>query len=103
MENMLLGTLWSADSQLLKWSRYDQENDLTLFGARYLLFSIFVFCFTGPASNAPKQESGTGEAPPAGEDEEKKKQKRGMVSDKDILSSVIVSRFCLKSFWFKSL
>uniref|UniRef100_A0A8C4GR19 Density-regulated protein n=1 Tax=Dicentrarchus labrax TaxID=13489 RepID=A0A8C4GR19_DICLA len=28
-------------------------------------------------SNAPKQESGAGEAPPAGEDEEKKKQKRG--------------------------
>uniref|UniRef100_A0A3Q2DUQ8 Density-regulated protein n=1 Tax=Cyprinodon variegatus TaxID=28743 RepID=A0A3Q2DUQ8_CYPVA len=27
--------------------------------------------------NAPKQESGTGEAPPAGEEEEKKKQKRG--------------------------
>ncbi|PWA26465.1 hypothetical protein CCH79_00001215 [Gambusia affinis] len=27
--------------------------------------------------NAPKQESGTGEAPPIGEEEEKKKQKRG--------------------------
>uniref|UniRef100_A0A3B5MVK2 Density-regulated protein n=1 Tax=Xiphophorus couchianus TaxID=32473 RepID=A0A3B5MVK2_9TELE len=27
--------------------------------------------------NAPKQESGTGEAPPSGEEEEKKKQKRG--------------------------
>uniref|UniRef100_A0A3B3DY81 Density-regulated protein n=1 Tax=Oryzias melastigma TaxID=30732 RepID=A0A3B3DY81_ORYME len=29
-------------------------------------------------AKAPKQESGTGEAPPAGEEEEKKKQKRGM-------------------------
>uniref|UniRef100_A0A673CSU9 Density-regulated protein n=1 Tax=Sphaeramia orbicularis TaxID=375764 RepID=A0A673CSU9_9TELE len=28
-------------------------------------------------SNAPKQEPGTGDAPPAGEEEEKKKQKRG--------------------------
>lgn len=70
----------------------------TLFGARLLIFSILVLCFTGPAANAPKQESGTGEAPPAGEDEEKKKQKRGMVSDKEMLSSVTVSRFCLKSF-----
>lgn len=37
------------------------------------------FCPTDPAGNAPKQESGAGDAPPAGEDEEKKKQKRGIV------------------------
>lgn len=41
---------------------------------------LFSFCPTGPAANAPKQELGTGEAPPAGEEEEKKKQKRGMLS-----------------------
>lgn len=35
------------------------------------------FSPTDPRGNAPKQESGTGDAPPAGEDEEKKKQKRG--------------------------
>lgn len=35
------------------------------------------FLSTDPRGNAPKQESGTGDAPPAGEDEEKKKQKRG--------------------------
>lgn len=44
-------------------------------------FDMFLvsFCPTGPAANAPKQESGTGEAPAAGEDEERKKQKRGEV------------------------
>ncbi|KAG8010483.1 Density-regulated protein [Nibea albiflora] len=46
---------------------------------RWIGFNVFLFafCLTGPAANAPKQETGTGEAPPAGEDEEKKKQKRG--------------------------
>uniref|UniRef100_A0A3Q3GAJ3 Density-regulated protein n=1 Tax=Labrus bergylta TaxID=56723 RepID=A0A3Q3GAJ3_9LABR len=38
---------------------------------------IFARMTVGPASNAPKQETGTGEAPPVGEEEEKKKQKRG--------------------------
>lgn len=46
-------------------------------------FNVFLFslCPTGPAANAPKQETGTGEAPPAGEEEEKKKQKRGMLTN----------------------
>lgn len=39
---------------------------------------LSTFCPTGPASNAPKQEPGTGDASPAGEEEEKKKQKRGL-------------------------
>uniref|UniRef100_A0A8C8DY63 Density-regulated protein n=1 Tax=Oryzias sinensis TaxID=183150 RepID=A0A8C8DY63_9TELE len=38
---------------------------------------VFARMTVGPAAKAPKQESGTGEAPPAGEEEEKKKQKRG--------------------------
>lgn len=38
-----------------------------------------LFCPMGPKANAPKQDTGTGEAPPAVEDEEKKKQKRGML------------------------
>lgn len=41
----------------------------------------FYFCPTGPAANAPKQEPGTGDAPPAGEEEEKKKQKRGTLAN----------------------
>lgn len=46
------------------------------------LLKIFFasFCPMGPKANAPKQETGTGEAPPPVEDEEKKKQKRGMMT-----------------------
>uniref|UniRef100_A0A3Q3M6F0 Density-regulated protein n=1 Tax=Mastacembelus armatus TaxID=205130 RepID=A0A3Q3M6F0_9TELE len=36
-----------------------------------------VFARMTVAANAPKQEPGTGDAPPTGEEEEKKKQKRG--------------------------
>lgn len=43
-----------------------------------VLISPLYFCPTGPAANAPKQETGPGDAAPAGEEEEKKKQKRGI-------------------------
>lgn len=85
-----MGTHWSADSQLLKRSRYGHNSrpKIRVFYCQ-IVFNVFLIFFwpTGPAANAPKQEPGTGEAPPAGEDEEKKKQKRGMVSD-------IRARFC---------
>lgn len=42
-------------------------------------FHLVSFCPMGPKANAPKQETGTGDAPPAVEDEEKKKQKRGLL------------------------
>lgn len=45
----------------------------------FIYLSLFCFCPTGPAAKAPKQEPGTGDAPPAGEEEEKKKQKRGVM------------------------
>lgn len=49
------------------------------------------FSPTDPRGNAPKQESGTGDAPPAGEDEEKKKQKRGtfIIYDVNVLKAQI--------------
>lgn len=45
----------------------------------HVVLKIFLVLFfpMGPKANAPKQDTGTGEAPPAVEDEEKKKQKRG--------------------------
>ncbi|XP_078145424.1 density-regulated protein isoform X1 [Centroberyx gerrardi] len=38
---------------------------------------VFARMSVGVGGNAPKQETGPGEAPPTGEEEEKKKQKRG--------------------------
>lgn len=40
---------------------------------------LYFILLMGPKANAPKQDTGTGDAPPAVEDEEKKKQKRGMI------------------------
>jgi hypothetical protein len=45
-----------------------------------LLKTLFFLCLTDPVGNASKQDTGGVEVPLVGEEDEKKKQKRGLSS-----------------------